>query len=213
MCYRILTRRPALFRVFDPRGNFPPARATSCHSFRGTAPGASGDAVFTHADEHLPKPPPIVRRTYSPSVDEAIAELRALAEASATAACGDDSGEFEAAREIVTAEIAQADFSSRLRAAVVAAALSSAGSMAELRIAICAFTVARRNEGGTPEAVLIALKKVINAETFEPFTVLSTWNGNHLHQKISTWCIEDYFSRTECSQVISSEERGRFHQP
>jgi hypothetical protein len=69
-------------------------------------------------------------------------------------------------------------------------------------MAICAFTVARRNEGGTPEAVLVALKRVIDAETFEPVWSLSTLNGDHIREKISTWCIQDYFSSTECSAVI-----------
>jgi hypothetical protein len=182
--------------------NCPPARATSCHSLRGTAPGASGDAVFAHADQKLDKLPPTVKGTYSPSAEAAMAELHALAEASAMAACADDSGEFESAQILITAEIAQADLSDRLRLAVVAAATQTAGSMAELRIAICIFTVARRGEGSSPEAVLIALKRVINAETFEPVWLLSTWNGDQLGQKISTWCIQDYFSRTECSAVI-----------
>ena len=156
----------------------------------------------THADQKLAEQPPTVNGKYSPSIEEAVAELRALAEASAMAPCAEDSGEFDAAQILITAEIAQADLSNRLRLAVVAAAVNSAGSMAELRIAICAFTVARRGEGNSPEAVLIALKRVINVETFEPVWLLSTWNGDQLRQKITTWCIQDYFSRTECSAVI-----------
>jgi hypothetical protein len=150
----------------------------------------------------LAEQPPTVNGKYSPSAEEAVAELRALAEASGMAACAEDSGEFDASQILITAEIAQADLSNRLRLAVVAAAVNSAGSMAELRIAICAFTVARRGEGSSPEAVLIALKRVINVETFEPVWLLSTWNGDQLRQKITTWCIQDYFSRTECSAVI-----------
>jgi hypothetical protein len=118
------------------------------------------------------------------------------------AACADDSIDFDSAETLISAEIVQADQSNRLRAAVVAAAANSAGSMAELRVAICTFTVARRGEGSSPEAVLIALKGVINAATFEPVWLLSSWNGDQLRQKISTWCIQDYFSRTECSTVI-----------
>jgi hypothetical protein len=156
--------------------------------------------VFTHADQNLAKLP-THRRSYSPTVEEALAELQALAEASAMAGCADDSVDLDSAR-ILASEMGRADLSARLRDAVVAAAGKSAGSMAELRVAICAFTVARRGEGQSPEAVLIELKRVIHMETFESVWMLSTWNGEPLRQKISTWCIHDYFSRTECSTFI-----------
>lgn len=101
------------------------------------------------------------------------------------------------ARDVITVELAAAELGAHLRAAVLGAASKSTISMNELQAAVCAFTVAARTAGWTPEAVLIAIKQVIHTEAFEPVAALSTWNGNHLHQTMSTWCIEKYFSPAE----------------
>jgi hypothetical protein len=83
----------------------------------------------------------------------------------------------------------------RLRTAVERAADRDAGSMAELRLAVRGFTVALRDEGTTPEAVLIMLKTVITNRTLsviEPHSM--DWRGDRMGERISTWCIEEYFS-------------------
>jgi hypothetical protein len=129
-------------------------------------------------------------------------EMHALAEASAMAVCSDaGSDEIAAVTAAMAIDIAQAELADKLRAKVIAAASNSAESMAALRVAVCAFTVAGREEGLRPEAVLIGLKAIIHRETFESVWYTSTWSGTNLRQQISTWCIEDYFSRTECVTV------------
>jgi hypothetical protein len=83
----------------------------------------------------------------------------------------------------------------RLRAAVEQAASRSAESMEALRVAVREFTVVLRDEGTTPELVLIALKTVIYNRSFPTIAVHPTeWaGGSRLHEKISTWCIEEFF--------------------
>jgi hypothetical protein len=69
--------------------------------------------------------------------------------------------------------------------------------MAALRLAVRGFAVALRDEGTTPEAVLIILKTVVTSRTLPtiaPHT--SDWRGDQLRERISTWCIEEYFSET-----------------
>lgn len=83
----------------------------------------------------------------------------------------------------------------RLRLAVVKAANRDAASMAALRVAVRGFTVALRDEGTTPEAVLIILKTVITNRTIMTIAPhASDWRGDQLRERISTWCIEEYFS-------------------
>ena len=68
--------------------------------------------------------------------------------------------------------------------------------MAALRAAVREFTVTLREQGTTPEHVLIALKNVIYNRSFPAIAVHPTeWaSGTRLHEKISTWCIEEFFS-------------------
>lgn len=89
--------------------------------------------------------------------------------------------------------IGQAELSDKLRLAVENAAVASAESMAALRVAVSEYTIALRNAGTTPEAVLISLKAVINGQVFAPMWQRSTWPRPELRSTMSTWCIEAYF--------------------
>ena len=83
----------------------------------------------------------------------------------------------------------------RLRLAVQRAADRDAASMVALRVAVRGFTVALRGEGTTPEAVLIIVKSVITDRTLNLIAPhASDWRGDQLRERISTWCIEEYFS-------------------
>ena len=83
-----------------------------------------------------------------------------------------------------------------LHVAVARAAARSADSMAALRVAVRRFTVALQNDGATPEAVLIALKTVINSQTFRVTPTRNDSSGEELRQLISTWSIEEFFSES-----------------
>ncbi len=66
--------------------------------------------------------------------------------------------------------------------------------MAALERAVRDFTAAIRDEGTSPEYVLIRLKGLIHSQTFPPLgSHASDWNGEALRQNISTWCIQEYF--------------------
>lgn len=84
----------------------------------------------------------------------------------------------------------------KLRIAVEQAAERSSESMAALRYAVREFTTVLRDEGTSPEQVLIALKSVIYNRSFPAIAVHPTeWaSGTRLHERISTWCIEEFFS-------------------
>ena len=84
----------------------------------------------------------------------------------------------------------------QLHAAVAQAAARSADSMAALHLAVRRFTVALQKDGATPEAVLIALKTVINAQTFRVTPTRSDSSGEELRQLISRWSIEEFFSES-----------------
>lgn len=84
-----------------------------------------------------------------------------------------------------------------LHSAVERAAERSTESMNHLRQAVAQFTAALRLEGATPEAVLIALKSVVNSRTFP--SALHTPESNHddLRQLISAWSIQEFFRETQ----------------
>jgi hypothetical protein len=85
-----------------------------------------------------------------------------------------------------------------LRAAVEKAAVRSAGSINALRLAVKRFTVALRDDGAKPEAVLIALKSVINSRTFPIVDSRAEgWRPDELRQQISTWSVQDFFSEKQ----------------
>ena len=144
---------------------------------------------------------PSINSVRAPSaVEEALDLMRILAENSATGIGEQESTDASSASALQNA-MAQADLSARLRFAVEQAASKSAESMDTLRLAVCAFTLALRDEGITPEAVLIRLKVAIHAETLAPLWSTSSWSGQHLHDTITTWCIRDYFSEKDCVEA------------
>lgn len=75
------------------------------------------------------------------------------------------------------------------------AAERSSASMEALREAVREFTLTLKQEGTTPEHVLIALKNVIYNRSFPAIAIHPTeWaSGTRLHEKISSWCIEEFF--------------------
>ncbi len=100
--------------------------------------------------------------------------------------------------KVVEPAISEAEACEVLRLAVIRAATRSAGSIKELRVAIEQFTVTFRKAGNTPEAVLIRLKKVIEQRSTHGF--LMPANGllsPILCEQITTWCIQDYFRKSE----------------
>lgn len=125
-------------------------------------------------------------------IEEALNLVRILAENAATGLASD-------ADALQRESISQAELSNRLRVAIERAAEKSSESMEALRLAVCAFTVALRDEGITPEAVLISLKTAIHSETFVRLRHSSTLNGPRLQETISTWCIQDYFRPGDCA--------------
>lgn len=76
--------------------------------------------------------------------------------------------------------------SDALRVALEDAATRSVASMLALRLAVEAFTADLRDAGLTPEAVLIALKKVVRSRT--------EWPGILIRDQMTTWCIEEFFA-------------------
>ena len=133
------------------------------------------------------------------AIEDALRLVRTIAENSAIGLAADEQAALDAASEMALQEaISRADLSQRLRVAVEIAATKSQGSMEALRLAVCAFTKALRNEGVTPEAVLIRLKAAIQSETLLPLWRTSSWSGPQLHESIVTWCIMDYFHDGEC---------------
>ena len=136
-------------------------------------------------------PRPTAQEAASP-IEEALNLVRTLAENSA-------SGLEAEADAILRQSISQAELASRLRAALERAAEKSSESLEALRLAVCAFTVALRDEGITPEAVLISLKAAIHSETFGRINSASTWNGPRLQETVTTWCIQDYYREQDCA--------------
>ena len=142
---------------------------------------------------------PSINSIREPSaVEDALDLMRTMAENSATGIGEQESIDASSAIALQNA-MAQADLSAHLRMAVEQAASKSAESMETLRLAVCAFTLALRDEGVTPEAVLIRLKVAIHTETLTPLWSTSTWSGQHLHDTITTWCIKDYFREKDCA--------------
>ncbi|MGI8402352.1 MAG: hypothetical protein ACR2NS_12225 [Gemmatimonadaceae bacterium] len=98
-------------------------------------------------------------------------------------------------REVQLA-IAESELAESVRRALEGAAERDAGSMKRLRLAVAGFTVALRDLGTTPERVLIALKTVIDNRSFVPDPrPLSDWTSADLRERITTWCIEEFFRK------------------
>ncbi|HEX9310653.1 MAG TPA: hypothetical protein VF887_07560 [Gemmatimonadaceae bacterium] len=76
--------------------------------------------------------------------------------------------------------------STALRLAVGEAVTRSAETMLTLRVAVTAFTADLRDRGMLPEAVLIALKKIVMERTDAA--------GVLMRDQICTWCIKEFFA-------------------
>lgn len=82
-----------------------------------------------------------------------------------------------------------------LHIAVERAAARSAASINSLRFSVRRFTAALKQDGASPEAILITLKSVINSRTFSvAYDSTQNWSSEDLRQQISTWCIEEFFT-------------------
>jgi hypothetical protein len=89
------------------------------------------------------------------------------------------------------------ELANRVHKAVIDAAARDARSLKELQLAVASFTAAFREMGTSPEAVLIALKAVINNRSLLPIPIPlrdSDRSGELLRAQISTWCIEEFFN-------------------
>ena len=68
--------------------------------------------------------------------------------------------------------------------------------MEALRLTVCEFTAALRDEGTTPEGVLISLKTLINDRSLPVIPQHSVdWTGYQLREMISTWSIKEFFRK------------------
>lgn len=114
--------------------------------------------------------------------------------ASPTVQIADDgSKEIHRSALALLVTIPEAELTERLRMAVEEAAAGNVDSMEGLRLAVCEFTVALKDEGTSPEAVLITLKTVIhNRSVLGTVPHAGDWKGQ-LREQVSTWCIEEYF--------------------
>ncbi|HMA21354.1 MAG TPA: hypothetical protein VKO87_11175, partial [Gemmatimonadaceae bacterium] len=101
--------------------------------------------------------------------ESALEIMRRIADASAAATCGDPGSELEESSIVLDQAIARSDLADRLRSAIEDAASRDAIALNALRIAICEFTLALRDEGTTPEGVLITLKSVIDRKSLPSF--------------------------------------------
>jgi len=86
------------------------------------------------------------------------------------------------------------DLCLRLLNAVEKAAVASAGSMDDLRRTVEEFTIVLKQQGASPEAVLIALKALIIHQTLpSDGHRMGQVSGDPVRQHISTWSIEEFF--------------------
>ncbi|MFL5482023.1 MAG: hypothetical protein ACJ8AK_07510 [Gemmatimonadaceae bacterium] len=86
------------------------------------------------------------------------------------------------------------------------------GSIAALQRAVRRFTVALQNDGATPEAVLIALKAVINSGAFHVTSSPSDLRDENLRQLISSWSIEEFFGAAALPTRPDQEKSAIHHQ-
>ncbi len=106
----------------------------------------------------------------------------------------EEDAKFYRARVALQLAIPQPELCERLRVAVEETASRDAESIEALRLAVHSFTVALRDAGTTPERVLIILKTAIHKRSLLSIAPhASDWKGDQLREKISTWCIEEYF--------------------
>ena len=166
------------YSKYDPR-KITPARVIAAHL--KAAPGASGDAVPFLGRLQLADVTSFYRS--SPSYTGSVSR--------AEAACAE-------LRQAASDMHLPAPLCEELHAAVERAAERSTESMNDLRHAVAQFTVALKVGGATPEAVLIALKSVINSRTFPiPRDYILQTGGDELRQQISAWSIQEFFRETQ----------------
>ena len=109
-----------------------------------------------------------------------------------------------------TRVVAPAELCEDIHVAFARVATDSPGSIAALQRAVRRFTVALQNDGATPEAVLIALKAVINSGTFHVTTSPSDLSEEDLRQLISSWSIEEFFGDAALS-TRPDQEKSAIH--
>lgn len=127
------------------------------------------------------------------STGENVAATGVRAEPSAEAACA----ELRASARVMRLPVPSQEICERVRLAVIEAAKRDAESMQLLQQSVCDFTTALQHEGATPEAVLISLKAVLSAGGGRAIEYsVSDTSAYLLREKMSTWCIEHYFSDT-----------------
>ena len=149
----------------------------------------------------MSKKEPSIPSTKTLSSEESALEImRRIADASAVATCGDASADLEESSIALEQAIARSDLAVRLLSAIEDAASKDAIAMNALRIAVCEFTLALRDEGTTPEGALITLKSVINRKSLPNFVPHDSGTShNKLRENMSTWCIQAYFKQnTPC---------------
>lgn len=92
--------------------------------------------------------------------------------------------------------------------------MANADSMEALRLTVCEFTTALREEGTTPEGVLISLKTLISDRAFPVVPdYSSTWTGYQLRELISTWSIKEFFREETAAKLPPGEQSGPFEPP
>lgn len=131
-----------------------------------------------------------------PPEESALDIIRRIADASAATTCAELGSELEESSIALDQAIARAELTGRLCVAIEEAASRDAVAMDALRIAICEFTLALRDEGTTPEGVLITLKSVIDRKSLPNFVPHdSQRQHDKLRESMSTWCIQAYFQQ------------------
>jgi hypothetical protein len=160
------------------------------HRWRGKFPPARAPAVGVYEGQHLAllaTPGPGTRdrcmAERMPSLHKSEMGLRA------------EAARAERDRSTLASHLSirPADLSQSLLVAVERAASKDADSMVALRLVVRSFTDTLKDAGTTPERVLIILKALIHKRSPLVSTPhASDWTGQ-LREKISTWCIEDYF--------------------
>ncbi len=89
----------------------------------------------------------------------------------------------------------------RVRNALLNASFADDVSMQELRMAVCEFTAELREDGITPEAILVSLKSVVSNRTVPPLlSPTSEWSDLRMRDQISTWSIDEFFRSASATQ-------------
>ena len=150
-----------------------------CRQPRRTALGASGDA------------PSLIERLRMPSQAHSTDTPQSSSSSAVRAAAACD----EVRRTAIAYKlpVPPPRVCEELCVEVERVATVSARSMNTLRAAVERFTAALRDDGASPEAVLIVLKKVVNSRAFIASGRGDEIGGEELRQRISTWSIDEFF--------------------